>query len=79
MRKLLSIVAPIFFSLPLSAAAQQTEVTARIVSAADTFLSSLEASQRQRVLYVFNDNEQRVRWSNFPTGLCLAAESTSSR
>ena len=68
MRKLLSIVAPIFFSLPLSAAAQQTEVTARIVSAADTFLSSLEASQRQRVLYVFNDNEQRVRWSNFPTG-----------
>ena len=68
MRKLLSIIAPIFLALPVSAAARQTEVTARIVSAADTFLSSLDASQRQRVLYVFNDNEQRVRWSNFPTG-----------
>jgi hypothetical protein len=37
------------------------------VSAADTFLR-LDASQRQRVLYAFNDNEQRVRWSNLPTG-----------
>jgi len=43
-------------------------VTARIVRAADTLLSSLDASQRQRVLYAFNDNEQRVRWSNLPTG-----------
>ncbi|HEY1945894.1 MAG TPA: DUF3500 domain-containing protein [Bryobacteraceae bacterium] len=68
MRKLLSIIAAILLSLPVSAAAQQSEVTARAVSAADTFLSSLDASQRQRVLYAFNDNEQRVRWSNLPTG-----------
>ncbi len=68
MKKLLSIVAPILFSLRLSAAPQQTGVTARIVSAADAFLSSLEASQRQQVIYAFNDNEQRVKWSNLPTG-----------
>jgi hypothetical protein len=79
MRKLLSIIAAILLALPVSSAAQQTEVTARIVSAADTFLSSLDASQRQRVLYAFNDNEQRVRWSNLRLDLCLAVESTSSR
>ena len=43
--------------------------TAQIVSAADGFLSSLDADQRKSVLYDFNDNEQRARWSNFPTGL----------
>ena len=43
-----------------------TTATTRIVRAASTFLSSLDAKQRQRVLYAFNDNEQRARWSNFP-------------
>jgi Protein of unknown function (DUF3500) len=68
MRQLLFIIAAILLSLPVSAAAQQSEVTARVVSAANTFLSSLDANQRQRVLYAFNDNEQRMRWSNLPTG-----------
>jgi hypothetical protein len=39
------------------------------VSAADAFLASLDANQRQQVLYAFDDNEQRARWSNFPTGV----------
>jgi hypothetical protein len=68
MRKLLPIIAAISFSLPMSAVAQQTAATSRIVSAADAFISSLDADQRQHVLYAFNDNEQRARWSNFPTG-----------
>src|ERR1700761_5738980 len=68
MKKLISVIAAMLLSLPVWAAAEQSEVTARIVSAADTFLASLDASQRQRVLYAFNDDEQRVRWSNFPTG-----------
>jgi hypothetical protein len=68
MRKLLSIIAATVLLLPASALAQQTEATARIVSAADAFLSSLDAYQRQHVLYAFNDDEQRARWSNFPTG-----------
>jgi hypothetical protein len=68
MRKLLFVITPIFLALPTSAGAQQAALTARIVNAADTFLASLDDSQRQRVLYAFNDNEQRVRWSNLPTG-----------
>jgi hypothetical protein len=68
MRKLLSTIAAAFLLLPASALAQQATTTAGIVSAAETFLSSLDAGQRQHVLYAFNDNEQRARWSNFPTG-----------
>jgi uncharacterized protein DUF3500 len=68
MRKLLSIIAPLILSLAAQGAPQQTATTARIVNAAETFLASLDASQRQHVLYAFSDNEQRVRWSNLPTG-----------
>jgi hypothetical protein len=67
MRELISIVAGGLLALPASAPAQQAATTARIVSAANAFLSALDADQRQRVLYTFNDNEQRARWSNFPT------------
>jgi len=68
MKKLLSILAPLILALPAPVAAQPAVATARIVSAADLFLASLDAGQRQKVLYAFNDNEQRARWSNFPTG-----------
>jgi Protein of unknown function (DUF3500) len=43
--------------------------TARIVSAANTFLSTLDAAQRQKVLYAFNDEKQRANWSNLPTSM----------
>src|SRR3954453_14242669 len=49
----------------LSAALAQTQ-THRIVTAADNFLSTLDETQRQSVLFAFNDDRQRVRWSNFP-------------
>lgn len=68
MKKLLSILAPLILALPAPVAAQPAVATARIVSTADLFLASLDAGQRQKVLYAFNDNEQRARWSNFPTG-----------
>jgi len=42
--------------------------TARIVSAADAFLATLTPDQRKRELFAFDDNEQRARWSNLPTG-----------
>lgn len=42
--------------------------TPRIVSAANAFLATLDQKQRQAVLFSFNDEEQRKRWSNFPTG-----------
>src|SRR5580692_2995272 len=53
--------------LPLADAGVQSP-TARIVSAADTFLATLNDKQRQSVLYSFDDEQQRARWSNFPTG-----------
>jgi Protein of unknown function (DUF3500) len=69
MRNLQSIVAVFLLLLPLQAFAQPTAATARIVSAAENFLSTLDADQRSHVLYAFDDNEQRQRWSNFPTGM----------
>ncbi len=53
-------------SLSLTAATPATE-TAKIVSAANAFLASLDAEQRRSVMYAFNDEQQRARWSNLPT------------
>jgi hypothetical protein len=39
-----------------------------VVSAANSFLSTLSEKQRPAVLYKFDDDKQRARWSNFPTG-----------
>ena len=46
------------------AGAQQP--TARIVSAANRFLATLDQQQRSAVRFAFDDDAQRVRWSNFP-------------
>src|SRR5580692_7831151 len=58
---------PILISLSLTIATAQTP-TSRIVSAANTFLSRLDDKQRQSVLFAFDDEQQRKRWSNLPTG-----------
>ena len=47
-----------------AAGAQQP--TARIVSAANRFLGTLDQQQRSAVSFAFDDDAQRVRWSNFP-------------
>ena len=44
-----------------------TSATSRIVSAANRFLATLDAKQRQSVLFAFDDAQQRARWSNLPT------------
>lgn len=57
--------------------AQEATVTAEgeetsisdIVAAADTFLDSLDDTQREAVLFDFDDEAQRNNWSNFPTGI----------
>jgi Protein of unknown function (DUF3500) len=38
-----------------------------IAAAANKFLSSLDDSQRAKVVYKFKDEAQRARWSNLPT------------
>jgi hypothetical protein len=51
--------------LPPAATTAQTAPTPQ-VAAANAFLATLDEKQRQRVLYSFNDEQQRQRWSNFP-------------
>jgi hypothetical protein len=41
--------------------------TSRMVSAANAFFSTLSETQRQRVLFPFDDEKQRTNWSNLPT------------
>jgi Protein of unknown function (DUF3500) len=41
--------------------------TAEIVAAAKKFLSTLDESQRGKVVFDFKDEAQRKRWSNLPT------------
>ena len=60
-----SIRALAVICLAANAAMAQT-ATARIVSAANIFLSTLDQKQRESVLFAFDDEQQRVRWSNLP-------------
>lgn len=39
-----------------------------IVAAAQAFLATLSAEERDLAVYDFSDNTQRSNWSNFPTG-----------
>jgi len=70
--------------LSLRTASAQTAAS-RIVSAANTFLSTLDQKQRQSVLFAFDDEKQRARWSNFPVrmtpraGLSLGEISVAQR
>ena len=48
----------------LSAAMAQT--ASQIVSAANTFLATLDQKQRGSVLFAFDDEQQRARWSTLP-------------
>jgi hypothetical protein len=56
-----------------------------ITKAANAFLSSLDQKQRQSVSFRFDDEKQRVRWSNLPTtmvrraGLSLGELSAAQR
>jgi hypothetical protein len=60
------IAALALLCLPVGAALAQTP-TSRIVSAANQFLSTLDPKQRSTVVFAFDDEAQRARWSNFPT------------
>jgi len=59
--------------------------TSRIVNAANSFLSTRDDKQRQSVLFAFDDEEQRKRWSNLPitivarAGMNLGAMNSAQR
>ena len=42
--------------------------TSQVIRAANAFLATLDDKQRAKVLFAFDDDKQRARWSNFPTG-----------
>jgi Protein of unknown function (DUF3500) len=64
-RRVLSLAVLTLTCLSANAVQAQT-TTARIVSAARAFLSTLDQKQRASVLFAFDDEKQRVRWSNLP-------------
>lgn len=53
-------------ALAVASIAPAMAQTARIVGAANAFLLTLDENQRASVLFSFDDQEQRKRWSNFP-------------
>lgn len=67
MRRFRIIGALTLMCVPTQVAHAQTP-TARLVTAANGFLSSLDAQQRARVLFSFDDDRQHARWSNLPQG-----------
>src|SRR5437016_14340346 len=50
----------------LAPAQSSLSVTSKIVASANGFLNSLDEGQRSKVLFDFNDEEQRKKWSNLP-------------
>ena len=58
----------ILLSLSISAVMAQN-ATPRIVKAANAFLATLDQKQHQAVVFAFDDQEQRKRWSNFPVSM----------
>src|SRR5215204_1028042 len=71
--------------LCLTGGKASAQSTPRIVASANTFLSTLSDAQRKNVLFAFDDEKQRVRWSNLPirmaprAGLSLADLNPSQR
>ena len=57
----------------LASGAAAQSATSRMVGAANGFLSKLDEKQRQSVLFAFDDEQQRARWSNFPTRMSRRA------
>lgn len=55
-------------SLPLQAATVSPPI-ARIVAAANKFLTTLDDAHQKQVVYAFDDAEQRARWSNLPIAM----------
>ena len=69
MRRLLTAALALLVSASSPVFAQPRTSTEALVRAADAFLATLSAEQRQKVTYAFDDATQRARWSNFPTGV----------
>lgn len=54
-----------FASTPVS----DEDQSAKVVAAAEVLLGRLSETERTNTLFMFNDEEQRLRWSNLPSGI----------
>src|SRR3954447_6027704 len=72
MRTAATLRASIWILLSLTAATAQSPAS-RIAGAAKTFLSTLDAKQRQSVSFAFDDEKQRAHWSNLPNRMVSRA------
>lgn len=69
MKRIASLVAMAALCAPTLVNARQKISTEAVVRAANDFLGTLSAEQKQKVMYTFDDATQRAKWSNFPTGV----------
>jgi hypothetical protein len=70
--RLIALLVPILLILPQASGQDLPageRVVPSVVKAASAFLETLDAAQRQSVLFSFDNIEQRRRWSNLPAGL----------
>ena len=77
-RTIHSLSAVLLICLSLGAATAPT-ATSQMVKAANAFLATLDQKQRQSVLFAFNDEKQRARWSNLPVSMALTVCRDTSR
>jgi len=64
------MVVAIFSSAPVVAVEGETAATVEsVVSAANALIATLDDGQRERLLFSFEDNDQRVNWPNLPVGM----------
>lgn len=64
----LASVTPAAVNEPVTAVAAD-ETTAGVVAAAEALLATLDDSQREALLFAYDDDTQRANWSNLPTGI----------
>ncbi len=64
--RLLRVIWVIVPALAIVVACAAQQPVDKVVKSADAFLTTLSDEQRAKVVYNFDDNTQRARWSNFP-------------
>ena len=70
MKRILTLLA-LFFTAGAPAAQTPASVVEGVVDAALALIEAADDTQRERALFLFpfDDQEQRRRWSNLPTGV----------
>ena len=68
-RGALCVIAASLPAMTSLAADRQPTPSQRVAEAANAFLATLDQGQRRAVVYAFDDEQQRARWSNLPVAM----------